>query len=648
MIREAISAAVEKVSDKSDSVKQDIKQHLSENVLTGERAEGVAEQIHKMITELGTQFERMSLADSQIASYLLENLDLPRNNLSFVDVTDLVYIANEADKSEDTTAVIPSKLGFSELPSNGVAVQREKPEEDSKILNTVIYVKLNKSKMMLFVLGAGIGAYSVTPAKDVLVVERQVGLDVPKFGAMLEAIKDTGFAPPLMADREAVDVDDLDTDWLTGYVNDHPEIFDDERALDPRGLIDVVVRAYVDINGLEVSDKRINLVHHDALMEAASQISAGMAKDKENNVEQSLVAHDTIDDVEVTPVEEVADVDTSLFSEGVAEQTEKTVAPLIDDNLFGTEEVAVSESSVDLAIGLFNQFKDKPQIGLDLIQNTNLSVKDSLYLDVLNTLPSIEKRTAISYTDSEKAEIRAALDNIYPEVLGVIEKYRVALEKERIENQTYSEDMVLTAISENQVHNSKILDVAVRTEMATVIARYLNDNEGYDVPDPFKRIDEVLRNLSLYNYELESMINATYRATNVPAIGSLIRGTPVFTTTLRTLYKPAKPWNVDESAILAKTFNEVVNNTLSGLDLSESVVALLTSGKLKEKEFAQVEGFVVAAVPVKAEDTMCVVVMNSAQANTYNIKISSKRVVGTILTDKPSHRGELLNLLTYK
>lgn len=655
MILAAVQAAVATTSEKPENVNEDIVTHLMDTVLNNEEVNASAGKFKEIITSLGNQFEKMSLTESRLIGYLLEALDLPRGNLQAEGIADLAYLSEQAEANpEDEVTIVPSKLGLSTLPNSGVVVQNEDGEESS-IKQTLVYIKLSKSKMMLFCLTSGLVAYSVTKAGDNLLVEKKPGYSHNDLGQSLQAIIDTEFAPKLMSDRETVPVDGLDTDWLEAYVNDNPDVMEGLVAGDTHRLLDKVVGAYAKINDIVTEGKRLELEHHDKLLEMANGLLETKSADSDSAVEASLTAHETIDDVEVLPVDE----DAPLFSEGVVEQPVETATPVVtaEEDLFASdesiEEVVIEEdvfdttkNTTEIAVDILNKLGDDPARGLSVIQNSGISIKDSLYREVFNTLPSIEKRSSASYTDELRVEISDALDVHYRNVLSKIETYRLSIEKERVEALPYKTEMVEKAITDSPVHSSLIEGTEKRHELAESIARYLNDNDPDSGTKVENTINEVLRNLSLFGYESESLINSTYRATNVPAKESMIRNTPVISTTLRKLYTQNNGWVKDKSDVLKDAFDEVNSGARSGLDLNQDTVDILIDGTLKEKQFTRVGGYIVVSAPVKSpEKSKCVIVMTSSQARIFNIDRETKRVVGLVDISSPSQRNDLLTIL---
>lgn len=658
-IKAAIDAAVDVVSDKSESVKQDIKTHMFRSTLAGEQVENIAEQIVKMIQDLGSQFENMGLDQSILAGYLFENLDLPRNNIQLNDINDLIYVGNEANAANGETVIVPSKRGLSTLPDNGIAVKHEDDDKEKPIVKTVALVKLSATKAILFVLTKGIESYSLAAAKENLVVEKLENFAQQDFGRMLEDIKDTKYAPPLMMDREAIDITDLDSAWLNSFARDTDGLFDNLDDMNERALVDTAVRHYVDTNKIDVSSKRINLENQDELLQTAHQILNEERQKQQHNVEESLANGESIEDVEV--IEELPEAastvaptttndetqDESLFSEGVTGQTEKTVTP--EENIFAEEDVTVSDkSTAELAIDIFVGLGKNPEQGLSIIRNTNLTIKEALYREVVNTLPTLEKRTSDSYTDKEKENIYAHLDTVCQSVLVDIEKHRVAIENKRIENLPFKQDVVLETIKSSPVHSKFLNTPDKQLALAEKITQYLNDNDNGEGGDPIKHVKYMLQNLSLYGYETEAIINPAYRTTNVPNQNSLIRNTPVISTTLRSLYKTVKGWGEQEVDKLSKTFDDVFNGDLSALDLDKDTVGIIINGTVKPKEFTRVGGFVLCSVPVVAEDTTYTVVMSSAKAVVLVIDDTKKEVVAVSDIDKASLRLDLLMLLMYE
>lgn len=661
MIRSAIAAAVNTVTNKSDTVKADVVQHLHETMFSGEQVENTAQEIIKIILNLSEQFEKLSLNDSRLITYLLENLDLPRSNLQEDAIDDLIHLGNQADnlQNDDTVAVVPSKAGLTTLPNHGVVLKRVDPaNKDSEITHTMAYVKLSASKMFLFVLTKGINSYVVKTSGENLLVEKLENFTTQDLGRALEEIKDTEFAPPLISDREVFVIEDLDTDWMDAYLEDHPDTITSLGEKNPQIVLDTLVRKFVELNELEVSDKRLEIVHMDELMARIYSIlneSETPQVEVEEDVEQdvkTLAAPD--DDIEVAEV--VEDEDASLFTEGVTEQTQETVTPNDTDvvDLFeeeGTDEPNYeSKDTQEIAVELLLKLGENPKLGLETIQNSNLTIKDSLYREVFNNLPTIQKRSSSSYTDSEKQEVTDALDKVYRDVLKQIEDYRTQVEKKRLEALPYKAEMVSDYLSTHPVHSVMVESAVARVSIAEAVSRYLNDNTRESNPDEKheEHISEVIRNISLYGYETEAIINGTYRATNVPSKENLIRHTPVISTTLRKMYKSVNAWESKEADLLKSTFNDVFSNKLSGLDIDNTIVEILMSGKLNTGEFTRAGSYIVARVPVKYTGGACIIVMSASQARVFNIVSDDLRVVGVTEVTTPMHRGDLLNLLMYR
>lgn len=663
LLRAAIEAAVDAVSDKNESVKDDIKEHLATSVLVGEEIERIAGQIGEMITTLGGQFEKMSLQESRLTGYVLETLDLPRRNLSVDAVNDLIHLTTEARKYGGI-AVVASKLGMSTLPNNGVVVKHEGDDEDAQVTHTVIYVKTSETKFFLFLLTDSIETYEVKRVAENLLIEKVENFGSNQLGAALEEIKDTPFAPALMSDRETVSIDELDEAWAQAYLADHPEVLEDEKNLNPLTLLDIIVKAYVETSTDlgDISKKRVELEHHEELVGfvnmVVSQYTAPEPEpEDEEEVTPSIDELNQVEDVTAIPVTETEN--DSLFSEGVTEQPEGTVTPEEEEDFFGDD--AAEESSVESdssysdltttehAIKILKELGDNPERGLSIIKNTPSSIKDSIYRTVLNTLPSVQKRSAASYTTEEKDAVMAALEGELRPVLAKIEEYRIKIEKERLDALKYKPEMVVKHIEDNPVHTHMVPSAERRQEIADSVSRYLNDNDREADDNSESRIAEVLRNIALYSYDTEAIINPTFRVSNFPPKDSLIRSTPVISTTLRKLYTTVKGWDESNTTLLKACFDKVFNGELSGLDLGVDVVSTLVDGTLPAKNFTRVGGYIVASVPVKAEDTAaCIVVMSASQAHIFNIDRVSMKSVGTSEITRPQLRNNLLNLLMYR
>lgn len=663
LLRAAIEAAVDAVSDKNESVKDDIKEHLATSVLVGEEIERIAGQIGEMITTLGGQFEKMSLQESRLTGYVLETLDLPRRNLSVDAVNDLIHLTTEARKYGGI-AVVASKLGMSTLPNNGVVVKHEGDDEDAQVTHTVIYVKTSETKFFLFLLTDSIETYEVKRVAENLLIEKVENFGSNQLGAALEEIKDTPFAPALMSDRETVSIDELDEAWAQAYLLDHPEVLEDEKNLNPLTLLDIIVKAYVETSTDlgDISKKRVELEHHEELVGfvnmVVSQYTAPEPEpEDEEEVTPSIDELNQVEDVTAIPVTETEN--DSLFSEGVTEQPEGTVTPEEEEDFFGDD--AAEESSVESdssysdltttehAIKILKELGDNPERGLSIIKNTPSSIKDSIYRTVLNTLPSVQKRSAASYTTEEKDAVMAALEGELRPVLAKIEEYRIKIEKERLDALKYKPEMVVKHIEDNPVHTHMVPSAERRQEIADSVSRYLNDNDREADDNSESRIAEVLRNIALYSYDTEAIINPTFRVSNFPPKDSLIRSTPVISTTLRKLYTTVKGWDESNTTLLKACFDKVFNGELSGLDLGVDVVSTLVDGTLPAKNFTRVGGYIVASVPVKAEDTAaCIVVMSASQAHIFNIDRVSMKSVGTSEITRPQLRNNLLNLLMYR
>ena len=672
LLKAAIDAAVNAISDKNESVKDDIKEHLATSVLVGEEVEKIAGQIGNMITTLGGQFEKMSLQQSRLTGYILETLDLPRHNLSLDAVNDLIHLTTEARK-HGGIAVAPSKLGMSTLPNNGVVVKHEGDDEDAQVTHTVIYVKTSETKFFLFLLTDSIETYEVKRVGENLLIEKVENFSSNQLGAALEEIKDTQFAPALMSDREIVTIDELDESWAEAYLLDHPEVLENENNLNERTLLDIIVKAYVTATNLgDISKKRVELEHHEELtgfvnmvvnqhtaeapeLQQGEEVTPAAVEVKESTA--SIDELNQVEDATVIPVDETEN--DSLFSEGVTEQPEGTVTPEEEEDFFGDD--VVEESSVETdstysdltttehAIKILKELGDNPERGLSIIKNTPSSIKDSIYRTVLNTLPSVQKRSAASYTTEEKDAVMAELEGELRPVLAKIEEYRIKIEKERLEALKYKPEMVVKHIEDNPVHAHLVPSAEHRQEIAESVSRYLNDNDRETDDNSETRIAEVLRNISLYSYDTEAIINPTFRVSNFPPKDSLIRATPVISTTLRKLYVTVKGWDDSNSNLLKGCFDKVFNGELSGLDLGVDVVGILVDGTLPAKNFTRVGGYIVASVPVKAEDTAaCIVVMSASQAHIFNIDRVSKKSVGTSEITRPQLRNNLLNLLMYR
>lgn len=478
LLRAAIEAAVDAVSDKNESVKDDIKEHLATSVLVGEEIERIAGQIGEMITTLGGQFEKMSLQESRLTGYVLETLDLPRRNLSVDAVNDLIHLTTEARKYGGI-AVVASKLGMSTLPNNGVVVKHEGDDEDAQVTHTVIYVKTSETKFFLFLLTDSIETYEVKRVAENLLIEKVENFGSNQLGAALEEIKDTPFAPALMSDRETVSIDELDEAWAQAYLLDHPEVLEDEKNLNPLTLLDIIVKAYVETSTDlgDISKKRVELEHHEELVGfvnmVVSQYTAPEPEpEDEEEVTPSIDELNQVEDVTAIPVTETEN--DSLFSEGVTEQPEGTVTPEEEEDFFGDD--AAEESSVESdssysdltttehAIKILKELGDNPERGLSIIKNTPSSIKDSIYRTVLNTLPSVQKRSAASYTTEEKDAVMAALEGELRPVLAKIEEYRIKIEKERLDALKYKPEMVVKHIEDNPVHTHtvNVKDVCLR------------------------------------------------------------------------------------------------------------------------------------------------------------------------------------------
>lgn len=659
LIHAAITGAVNESSDKPVDVKNDIIAHLFESVFSTEEFQNMAEKVKGMITDLGNQFEKMSLNDSRLAGYLLQNLDLPRNNVSTDAVNDLIHLSNESNAGGDDVAVVASKLGLDTLPNSGVVVKREGDDANGAITHTVSYIKTSDKKMLLFVLTQGIESYLVTRAGTNLLVEKQEGYTVTELGKTLESIRETEFAPALMSDREIITVDDLDTDWMDGYLNDNPDVLNDEQNRHPNQLLDVIVNSYVKMNELDVSDKRLELTYHDELLERAQTLIAGLnTPNDEPTVEEGPVDLGTPGDPVIEDAE-IIEEDSSLFSEGVVEQSEETTTPVVDDNfdmnLFeddgidDADDYNTTDSTSEVAIRLLNELGDNPEKGLDIIQHSSLTIKDSLYREVFNTLPSVQKRSSGSYSDTEREDITTALDGVYREVLKRIDAHRAKTEQERLDALTYNVDTVKDIIVESPVHSHLLTEDSVRDDVASAVTRYLNDNDRGETTDATSRVQEVLRNLSMYDYETESLINSTYRVTNVPPADKLIRGTPVISTTLRKLYTSKNDFSEESKTLVDNNLAKVASGELSGLDVPTNVVEALVQSKFQPKEFTRIGNFIVANVPVKSSDeAACICFMTGASAWILNIDKTRNVVVGFSEITKANQRGDLINLLMYR
>lgn len=660
LLRAAIEAAVDAVSDKNESVKDDIKEHLATSVLVGEEIERIAGQIGEMISTLGGQFEKMSLQESRLIGYVLETLDLPRRNLSVDAVNDLIHLTTEARK-QGGIAVVPSKLGMSTLPNNGVVIKHEGDDEDAQVTHTVIYVKTSETKFFLFLLTDSIETYEVKRVGEDLLIEKVENYGSNQLGAALEEIKDTPFAPALMSDRETVRIDELDEAWAQAYLLDHPEVLENEKNLSPLTLLDIIVKAYVatSTDFGDISKKRVELEHHEELVGFVNMVvSQNTAPEpEEEEVTPNIDELNQVEDVTAIPVAETEN--DSLFNEGVTEQPEGTVTPEEEEDFFGDD--VVEESSVESdssysdltttehAIKILKELGDNPERGLSIIKNTPSSIKDSIYRTVLNTLPSVQKRSAASYTTEEKDAVMVALEGELRPVLAKIEEYRIKIEKERLEALKYKPEMVVKHIEDNPVHTHMVPSAERRQEIADSVSRYLNDNDREADDNSESRIAEVLRNIALYSYDTEAIINPTFRVSNFPPKDSLIRSTPVISTTLRKLYTTVKGWDESNTTLLKACFDKVFNGELSGLDFGVDVVSTLVDGTLPAKNFTRVGGYIVASVPVKAEDTAaCIVVMSASQAHIFNIDRVAKKSVGTSEITRPQLRNNLLNLLMYR
>ena len=661
LLKAAISAAVDAVSDKSDSVKADIKEHLATSVLVGEEVEKITGQIGEMITVLGGQFEKMSLQESRLASYILETLDLPRRNLSLDAVNDLIHLTKEAGK-QGGIAVVPSKLGMSTLPNNGVVVKQKDDDENGDVTHTIVYIKTTEAKFYLFLLTDTIESFEVKRVAENLLIEKLDKFGSNQLGTALEEIKDTPFAPALMSDRELVTIDELDESWAEAYLLDHPEILEDEKNLNPRTLLDVIVKAYVSAatDFGDITKNRVELEHHDELVNFINSLlnQHGTSETEEEGLEETPTIDELNQVEDATVIADDESENDSLFSQGVAEQPEGTVTPkeedLFSEDVVEDTSVESESSNSDLtltehAIKILKELGDNPERGLSIIQNTPSSIKDSIYQTVLNTLPSVQKRSTASYTAEEKEEVMTALQGQLRPVLAKIEEYRIKIEKERLDAMKYKPDMVVKHIEDNPVHAQLVPSEEQRQEIAESVSRYLNDNDRDADDDSVSRIAEVLRNISLYGYDTEAIINPTFRVSNFPPKDSLIRSTPVISTTLRKLYTTVKGWDGNNTALLKGCFDKVFNGELSGLDLNSDVVGVLLDGTLPSKSFTRVGGYIVASVPVKTEDTVaCMIAMSASQAHIFNIDRVSNKPVGTSEINRPQLRNNLLNLLMYR
>lgn len=648
MLHAAIKAAVDAVSTKDESVKEDVVHHLATAILTGGDVDTVANQIKKMIEDLSEQFSRMSLKKSQVIGYLLEHLDIPRNK-DGVELGQNLIALSKAAEASDSIAVVPTTFDFSTAAPNGViALREDNNDAESKIVDTVIYIKLNKAKAVLFVLSESLHISTVVTADGNYLVEKQPDYEFADIGKALEELTDSLYMPNLMGDRETIDVEGLDVAWMDNYVEQNPDVFNVDYLSNGHGVVDIVVNAYVKENEIDAKDKRLVLTHLDELMKRGATI-AGIIGEQQNA---------DVPSVEV----DVADEDASLFSQGVVEQSIETTAPVVSDTLpvlentsvdlfdTGIEDANIVEegytSTVSKAIELLKALGEDPERGSRIISNSSLPIKDSLYNDVMNSLPTIEKRPSDDYNENERKYITETLAEYVRPVLDKINAYRAKIEKEMEEALPFKPKMVEDVIVASPVHSHFLTNVEKRAQVIKSVTEYLNNHQDDVIGDHTNHINHVLSNIALYDYESEALINSTYRSTNVPTSDRLIRNTGVISTAVRKLFTPAKGWTASEEAELTGVLNGVFNNGGSALDLSKESVELFTARQLEPKQFTKAGTYVVVMPPVlDNEHVACVIVMSASTARILNIDRANSKVVGVSVIDKPEQRSDVLNLL---
>lgn len=654
MLNAVVIAAVNTVSDKPEAIKEDIVAHLIEGVFVGEEIEGVAKKVFEMIGELEKQFEMMPRQKGQLAGYLLEHLDLPRDNVPLNVTEQLVDIATAGAESE-TVAVIDLKLDIENNPAQSVTVLRQdNTNKESEITHTVIAVKVSKLKMLLFVLTKSIGVFSVTAAGSNTLVEELEDYGVAQFSQVLETLKDGEFAPLLMSEREVVEVTDLDVTWATEFLEANPEALNGRGSKSVHALVDVIVTAFVEKTGLDVKGKRVQLGHLDALIEFATKLL------QPTEVPGTPVMEDGIEDAVVIPVEVAPKVeDDQLFSEGVAEQTQETAAPLTisDVDLFNDdieEAVVIEESSdvldsAEVAVNVLKELAEDPARAMLIINNSTMSIKDTLYREVFNTLPTVQKRSSDAYSELEKDHIKSELNNHIRDVLKVVSEYKTKMEEERLASLPYNADMVEAVINDSVVHSSFLENDEVRANLANVVSDYLNGNSADAVltgDEPKRRISEVLRKISLYDYESEALINSTYRATNVPPPEKLIRNTKVIARALTKLYTAANVWSGEEAKLIEHAYAEMFNKDTGGLNLSKETVELIVNRGLTPKTYTKTGEYITIMVPVaNLENIASVIVITASQARILNIDKVDGLVTGVRVVDRANQRGDVLKLI---
>lgn len=649
MLQATVIAAVDVVLvDKPDQLKDDVTQQMLGNILVGEQIEGVAEKLIKLVEQLAIQYEKIPRAKTVVANYLFEYLDLPRKNIDKDITIALVNSANVAIAS-DTVVVLDIDLKLNTLPNQSITVNREDNHDDtSPVTDTVVLLKTSLHKAYLFVLGQDINMFSMVQAGNQTLIEILPNFTIDEFTKQLESLIDTEFAPKVMTDREILTIDGLDIKWVQDHLSQPGLVVDEQHYTSANAFVDYMVNTYVNGNKLDASDKRIELTHLDALLSFAA-----------NAVENHDKPTDTGQTETVTPeLAAPVDEDSSLFNNGVTEQTEETVAPGfesldlfsddIEDAIIIEDEVPLSDS-VTTAVDILCKLGDEPAKTLALIDGSQLTIKDTLYGVVFDTLPSVEKRTHASYGDVEKEEIRTALNEHMRQVLSTLNDYKQKIIEEHKLSLPFNTELVNDVIEASPVHNSFMKNEEERLLLADTIATYLNSNADeleYSEQERSKRVKSILRKLSLFDYDTESLINPTFSALNVPPAEKLIRNTKVIARTLIKTYLSTNVWSGAQAELMQHTYAEMFNGVLSGLDISKEVYDVLVNSGLPKKSFIKTGEYITINVPTSDVSTsVSIIILSASEARYLNIDTTEQIVVSAGAVTKPEQRLEILNLI---
>lgn len=635
IIHAAVAAGVDAILDEqSPTIKDDVVEHLITTMFSGKEIEENTKRLEDTVNELSQAFEKRPLRDTKLLGYLIEYLDIPRKQID----ANLVHklIANITTVIADSESEY-SDIDFNSIPGN--AIHLIKDDDDDTPTGNLIVLRVGDKRALVFLNNDdGLSCVSVVKTRNGSIFNPLEEYTLEKLAKTLTEIEDTEYAPPLMSDREVVKLDGLNREWTQEYLEKHS----------PRGemselnqIFNDMVNAYIEEYDVNAENKQIEI---EDIEDIQTQVRL-FVQDASNDTTPTVVDEDGIEEaviIEDEPIIEPTREDDNLFSEGVVEQSEKTTAP--EDQPIDTADKTTLEIAREIILSL----GEDPKTGYDAINSSELDIKDSLFKTVMRTLSITENRNNDSYTDIEKENVRQLIDDNIKLVLGKIQAYTDELRKSEKLSRMYQEDHIASFIKDHPVHSVRVVKYRSIEEVADDVCEYLNNMDIEEVADKEYRILEILNLLSLYDYDKEALINPTYRNTNIPSAGNIIRATPVISTALRTMYTSNLISDTPLENKIIEILDDVYSGKLSALDLNQDQINAIIN-KLQAGTYARVGNYYTVIPHAQSNAPRhIVVILNAKSAVELRITKDRSRVEAVVTIDKANMRHSLLNLLTVK